>query len=152
VARDPHAVLLNLDALALAIVLPTKTAFLHQTPWPSQVFSHGSHQSVQLCSVIHAANHSRTKFKPTAFCFSTTTSTIFLHRLSESETASLLYVKWLLIYADSPIIDLVKTPGRKKDAPKRTRAAAAAAAKAKSVISLSLEVNSLIFFGHQGAK
>ncbi|KAH7930951.1 hypothetical protein BV22DRAFT_1108849 [Leucogyrophana mollusca] len=38
-----------------------------------------------------------------------------------------------------PIIELVKTPGRKKTAPRRTRAATTAAAKAKNVISLSLE-------------
>ena len=39
----------------------------------------------------------------------------------------------------SPLIDLVKTPGRKRDVPKKTRAAVAAA-KAKSVVTLSLEV------------
>ncbi|KII94385.1 hypothetical protein PLICRDRAFT_27217 [Plicaturopsis crispa FD-325 SS-3] len=38
-----------------------------------------------------------------------------------------------------PIIELVKTPGRKRDAPKRTRAATAAATKMKNVVSLSLE-------------
>jgi hypothetical protein len=38
------------------------------------------------------------------------------------------------------IIDLVKTPARKKTAPKRTRAATSAAAKAQNSILLSLEV------------
>ncbi|KAH7910944.1 hypothetical protein BJ138DRAFT_1064128 [Hygrophoropsis aurantiaca] len=38
-----------------------------------------------------------------------------------------------------PIIDLVKTPGRKKAAPHRTRSATTVAAKAKNIISLSLE-------------
>ncbi|KDQ63532.1 hypothetical protein JAAARDRAFT_169466 [Jaapia argillacea MUCL 33604] len=38
-----------------------------------------------------------------------------------------------------PIIELVKTPSRKRGAPKRTRADTAAAVKMKSVISMSLE-------------
>ncbi|KLO14484.1 hypothetical protein SCHPADRAFT_920673 [Schizopora paradoxa] len=38
-----------------------------------------------------------------------------------------------------PIIELVKTPGRRKDLPKKTRAATAAANKAKTIITLSLE-------------
>lgn len=38
------------------------------------------------------------------------------------------------------IIDLVKTPARKRTAPKRTRAATSAAAKAQNSVLLSLEV------------
>ncbi|KAF9229272.1 hypothetical protein BS17DRAFT_722847 [Gyrodon lividus] len=38
-----------------------------------------------------------------------------------------------------PIIELVKTPGRKKNAPRRTRAATAAAAKAQNIVPLSLD-------------
>ncbi|KAF9237351.1 hypothetical protein BU15DRAFT_63233 [Melanogaster broomeanus] len=38
-----------------------------------------------------------------------------------------------------PIIELVKTPGRKKNLPRRTRAATAAAAKAQNIVSLSLD-------------
>lgn len=39
-----------------------------------------------------------------------------------------------------PLLELVKTPGRKKDVPKKTRAAIAAAGKAKAITSLSFEV------------
>ncbi|KAH8120293.1 hypothetical protein DFH11DRAFT_1685640 [Phellopilus nigrolimitatus] len=38
-----------------------------------------------------------------------------------------------------PIIELVKTPGRRKDAPKKTRAATAAANKAKAIITITLD-------------
>ncbi|KAI0309647.1 hypothetical protein OF83DRAFT_1179382 [Amylostereum chailletii] len=41
------------------------------------------------------------------------------------------------------IVELVKTPGRKRDAPKKTRAAAAAAARAQTAITLSLEDDDL---------
>jgi len=43
------------------------------------------------------------------------------------------------------MIELVKTPGRKKNVPRRTRAATAAAAKAKDTTSLSLDVGLLSF-------
>ncbi|OBZ80042.1 hypothetical protein A0H81_00766 [Grifola frondosa] len=42
---------------------------------------------------------------------------------------------------NEPVIELLKTPGRKKNAPIRTRAATAAAAKMKAVVAVSLEEN-----------
>ncbi|TFY81947.1 hypothetical protein EWM64_g2063 [Hericium alpestre] len=42
---------------------------------------------------------------------------------------------------ESAIVELVKTPGRKKDVPKKTRSAVAAATRAQNVISLSLDTD-----------
>ena len=41
---------------------------------------------------------------------------------------------------DSPIIELVKTPGRKRDAPKRTRAATAIANKTRAITAMTFDV------------
>ena len=44
--------------------------------------------------------------------------------------------------------ELLKTPGKRKDAPKRTRAATAAVAKLKKINSLVFDVSDGLVMGH----
>jgi hypothetical protein len=46
------------------------------------------------------------------------------------------------------VYELLKTPGKKKDAPKRTRAATAAVAKLKKINSMVFEVSGICALGH----
>ena len=88
---------------------------------------------------------SRSRLKRTVSSTSRNISIMCLRTRNNRSACSLTTIILLTYYASSnAITDLLKTPGRRKGAPKKTRAAQAAAARAQDAIKFSFEVDTYL--------